>query len=476
VSVNVTHEAAGFDHHLTPVCAIGASAGGLKALKSLLGATDTDLGLAYVVIMHLAPDHPSHLAEILQGYTSMPIHEVTDTQELKPDCVYVIPPDRELVIDGNQIKARSFREARGLRAPIDMLFRSVAQARNDSYAIVLTGDGADGAVGVRKVAEAGGLVMVQDPREAEFAMMPLAAIATGVVNFIEPLAAIPARIAQTLKAKAALMETDKADANRTIGHILSFLRPRIGGGEVLPAEVEISGDEALGADEIESLRHKLHLAQKRLGCSRREHESAIHELRLANEELQSVNEEYRSAAEELETSNVEMQSITDDLRTVNSKLKAKLAGLASAHSDLQNLVNTADIGTLFLDPDLRIRMLTPAVKDLFSVTGPDIGRPISDFSHKLEYTAIEDDAATVLRNLVPFEKEVKTKTGRWLLMRLRPYRAVDGRIDGIVVSFIDITRRLSAQEDLRQSEERYRRMIERTAAVAQAQKPDKGRI
>lgn len=445
MSESETDEATGFDRRLTPVCAIGASAGGLNALKLLFGAIDTDLGLAYVVIVHLAPGHPSHLAEILQGYTSMPIHRVTDTQELKPNCVYVIPPDRELTIDGNQIKARGFTEPRGLYAPIDMLFRSVAQARSDSYAIVLTGAGADGAVGVRKVAEAGGLVLVQDPREAEFAMMPRSAIATGVVNFVVPLAAMPARIAQTLRAKAALTATDEADATRSIGHILSFVRPRIGGEQVLPADDEFSGKEALGTGEIQRLRYELHLAQERLSSSRREHESAIHELRFANEELQSVSEEYRSTAEDHETSKAELQSITEDLRTVNSKLKAKLAGLANTQSGLLNLVNTTEIGTLFLDLDLRIKMLTPAVEELFSVTDSDIGRPITDFNHKVEYTAIEDDAATVLRNLVPFEKEVKTRTGRWLLMRLRPYRTVDGRIEGIVVSFIDITRRLMAR-------------------------------
>lgn len=863
-------QAAGVEHSLTPVCAIGASAGGVNALQTLFGALQSDLGLAYVVIVHLAPDHPSHLAEILQNCTDMPILQVTDSPQLKPNHVYVIPPDRELVIEGNRIKAREFREPRGLRAPIDMFFRSVADARNDGYAVVLTGAGADGAVGVRKVAEAGGLVLVQDPRDAEFAMMPRSAIATGVANFIEPLSAIPERIAQTLKAKAVLANTDQADADRAIGRILSFLRARTGhdfasyktatvrrrigrrmqvtrqvslndyaeylranpeeakelfgdllisvtsffrdpaafealaqevipqvfdaqdsnapiriwtvgcatgeeayslaillleeaerrqlapnvqifasdldegalataregryprsieadvsedrlrrffveevahyrirkdvrdmvlfahhsamkdppfmrldlitcrnlmiylerelqaqllalfhyallpgrylflgsaetadskadlfapidrearlycakprtgrnlamlgelpvehrpnlpplrpnrprsepvpgalhlaalehagppsalidedlrvvhlsanagrfiappegplshelpdivraelrielrnavhsvmatgepcitlpisvtfdsarhrialyvgrtpaevhsaplmlvvfmdGGPIQPADEETGSHEPIGESEVQRLRHELRLAQERLSSSRREHESAIQELRIANEELQSVNEEYRSTAEELETSKEEMQSINEELRTVNSELKSKLAGLATAHSDLQNLINTTDIGTLFLDPELRIKMLTPAVEELFSVSESDIGRPITDFSHKLDYTSIDEDARAVLRDLVPFEKEVKTKTGRWLLMRLRPYRTVEDRIDGIVASFIDITQRLMVQEDLRQSEERYRKMVDAAAAQAEAIGNANGRL
>ena len=117
-----------------------------------------------------------------------------------------------------------------------------------------------------------------------------------------------------------------------------------------------------GAVEIRRLREELRTAQERLSASRREHESSIQDLRIANEELQSVNEEYRSTAEELETSKEELQSINEELQTVNSELKSKLDNVANAHSDLQNLINATEIGTLFLDAELRIKMLTPAVE------------------------------------------------------------------------------------------------------------------
>lgn len=850
---------------LTPVCAIGASAGGIRALQEFFGAIDENLGLAYVVIVHLAPDYPSQLAEILGISTSMSVNQVDNSPGLKPNCVYVIPPDRELVIEGNQIKARQFEEPRGRRAPIDMFFRSVAEARGDSFAVVLTGAGADGAVGVRKVKESGGIILVQDPLDAEFPMMPRSAIATGAADFVEPISQLVVRIAETVLGRRALAETENEDADGHVARIIAFLRVRTGhdfssyksatvrrridrriqvtrqsslaeyakymtrtseealqlfgdllisvtsffrdqaayehfaktvipaifdahgpgesirvwsvgcatgeepyslailmleeaerrdarphiqifasdldeaalamaregrypraieadmsedrlnrffvaevehyrirkevrdmvlfahhsalkdppfmrldlvmcrnlliylerdlqrqllalfhyallpGGNLflgsaetadvraelfatvnrefriysakpritnsielfsqlprdhgqapillrkpdnrrdrspgavhfgalekiappsvlvdeehriinlsqtagrfimppegplsnelpdivrpelradlrtalhrafsaneasvtLPLNVAFSGvfhrvamyvapsseekqsaamalvvfldagamevdagqddtiDEILGAQEFRRLREELRTAQERLSASRREHESSVQELRIANEELQSVNEEYRSTAEELETSKEELQSINEELQTVNSELRSKLDNIANAHSDLQNLINATEIGTLFLDSDLRIRMLTPAVEQLFNVTDSDVGRPITDFTHKLVYDGVEADARTVLRNLVSMEDEVQTRDGRWLMMRLRPYRTIEDRIEGIVLSFVDITHRRVAEDGLRDSEERYRSMFEMMQAQAKDDK------
>jgi len=847
---NASNEAAADVADLSPICAIGASAGGVGALQHFFRAIAPDLGLAYVVVVHLAPDFPSQLAEIIAGCTTMPVHQVSDTPELKPDCVYVIGPDRELVIEGNNIRSRPFHEPRGQRAPIDMFFRSVASARGDGYAVVLTGAGSDGAVGVRKIKESGGVIMVQDPAEAEFPMMPRSAIATGVADFIAPIAELTERIAETLQSKKALALTADEAADREIARILGFLRSRTGhdfasyksatvrrrigrrmqvtrqpsladysryltetpeeaqellgdllisvtsffrdpsafdvlaatvipalfdrgqedpirmwsvgcatgeeayslailvleeadkrgvapniqifasdldegalataregrypraieadvseerleryfvaeldhyrvrkevrnlvlfahhsgmkdppfmrmnliscrnlliylqrelqgqllalfhyalrpgcflflgsaesadvrpelyaahdrearlytakprstntmnflnqlprdhrvelppmpserirrdrspgkahiaaleklappsalvdeehrvinlsanagrfirppegpmsnelsdivrpelrselksalhrallGGETtvtLPVNVEFGTErrrilmfvapssegphtapQALvlfmdagavsedaepasgegGSAEMQLLRDELRASQERLGASRREHESSAQELRIANEELQSVNEEYRSTAEELETSKEELQSINEELQTVNSELKSKLDNIASAHSDLQNLINATEIGTLFLDGELRIKMLTPAVEQLFSVTDSDVGRPITDFTHRLVYDGVERDARKVLKDLSPFEDEVLTKDGRWLMMRLRPYRTMEDRIEGIVLSFVEITQRREAEERLRASEERYRHLL-----------------
>ena len=840
----------------TPICAIGASAGGVKALQSFFERVDPKLGLAYVVIVHLAPEHESQLSEILSNRTSMPVRQVEDSPRLEPDCVYVIAPDRELVIDGNSIHSRAFSEPRGKRAPIDMFFSSVAAARADGLCVVLTGAGSDGAVGVTKMKEAGGVVLVQDPTEAEYGAMPRSAIAAGAVDFVQPLDRLVETLGEIARRKDALRELHEDDAEHDVRRILAFLQARTGhdfssykratvmrrikrrmqvtrkdslpayadylrdnpeeaqelfgdllisvtaffrdpaayealveeavtpllrdagpdgqlrvwsvgcatgeeayslaiaileeaerqqvtphiqifasdlddgalataregrypkaivadvsderlrrffvdegthyrirkevrdlvlfahhsalkdppfmrldliscrnlliylerdlqrqllalfhyalrpGGMLflgsaesvdtrpdlfapcdrdarvfaarprssrdvelltqlprenrpvlpggipsrketpekappkihaaalealappsalvdeehrvlnlsknaglfirppegplnpelpslvhpelrselrralhraidakeptltLPATVAMDGthrrvvmhvlpvrddergprqalvlfldvgngsedeDEtptevAAGApDRVRQLEAELKATQDRLSASRREHEGAIQELRVANEELQSINEEYRSTAEELETSKEELQSINEELNTVNSELKGKLDAIASAHSDLQNLVNATEIGTLFLDGELRIKMLTPAVEQLFNVSDSDVGRPISDFTHKLVHDGVEREARKVLRDLAPIETEVATKDGSWLMMRLRPYRTVEDRIEGVVVSFVDITARRETEARLRESEAKYRRLFE----------------
>ena len=148
----------------TPICAIGASAGGVAALRNFFRHVDVDLGLAYVVIVHLSPDHPSSMGDIIAACTRMPVQQVDDSPSLEANKIYVIPPDRELIIEGNDLAARPFSEPRGRRAPIDILFRSIAAARGDGIAVILSGSGSDGSLGVKAVKEAGGVVFVQEPR------------------------------------------------------------------------------------------------------------------------------------------------------------------------------------------------------------------------------------------------------------------------------------------------------------------------
>jgi two-component system, chemotaxis family, CheB/CheR fusion protein len=840
---------------VTPVCAIGASAGGVAALQRFFEAIRDDLGLAYVVIMHLSPNHPSQLSEILRLRTRMPVEQVDTTARLRPDRVFVIPPDQELVIDGDEVTARPFSEPRGHRAPIDMFFRSVAAGRGDGLSVVLTGAGSDGAMGVRAAKEAGGVVFVQDPHDAEYPMMPRSAIATGVADFVAGIPEIAERIAEVMHSKAAVRNLTEEAASADLRRILGFLRARSGhdfadykratvmrrvlrrmqvtrretlaayadyladnpeeaqelfgdllisvtrffrdadafetlaraaigpileegeedrpvrvwvvgcatgeeaysvaillleaaqrlkthpppiqifasdldegalatgreglypraieadvseerlrrffvaegphyrirkevrdlvlfashsalkdppfirldlvtcrnlmiylerevqrqlcalfayglrpGGYLflgsaetvdtlpevfrpvdrearvyqvrpgaerpmlllphlppqhrppapprppnrapaertagashaaaleeaappsalvdararvlhlsptagrfllpsagpfspelpalvrpelrvdlqsgltrafdraeaslsLPVVVELDGaprrvllhvaplprDEhaparalvsfldtgpAEALDAVESsakgaradtarrLQEEVRIAQEGLGRARSDHEAAVQELRAANEELQSMNEEYRSTSEELETSKEELQSINEELRTVNAELKQKLDSISSAHSDLQNLIASTDVGTLFLDPELRIRMFTPTVAEIFNITEPDLGRRITHFTHHLVYDAIEPDAQRVLRTLEPLEREVAAREGRWLMVRMRPYRTIEDRIEGVVVSFVDVTPQRLAADRLQESEERYRTLFE----------------
>jgi two-component system, chemotaxis family, CheB/CheR fusion protein len=228
-------------------------------------------------------------------------------------------------------------------------------------------------------------------------------------------------------------------------------------GEASPTSTKI---EAQATDaQLQQLLQELQFSQSQLRASREEYEGANEELRAANEELQSVNEEYRSTAEELETSKEELQSINEELQTVNSELKAKLESVSRAHSDVQNLIAATDVGILFLDPQLRINRFTPRISELFNIVTGDEGRSITDFTHRLDYDDLAGDARKVLRDLTSTEREVHGKDGSWYLTRLKPYRTVEDKIDGVVVTFVDIGERRRAEDALRESESRMRMLV-----------------
>jgi len=229
-------------------------------------------------------------------------------------------------------------------------------------------------------------------------------------------------------------------------------------GEALDENL-VSVERQTSDETVRRLTQELELTQSRLRTVREESDAANEELRAANEELQSINEEYRSTSEELETSKEELQSINEELQTVNSELKLKLEAISRAHSDLQNLVAATDIGTLFLDTGLRIKRFTECVTDLFSVTQTDEGRPITDFAHQLEYEHLVKDARGVLAELTPVRREIRSRTGRWYEMRLRPYRTVDDKIDGVVITFVDISERHQVEHALREGEARQRLLL-----------------
>jgi two-component system CheB/CheR fusion protein len=207
-------------------------------------------------------------------------------------------------------------------------------------------------------------------------------------------------------------------------------------------------------EAVTQLRQELDTAQGQLKTMREESEAATEELRAANEELQSINEEYRSTAEELETSKEELQSINEELQTVNTELKLKLETVSRGNSDLQNLMAAMDFGTLFLDPALRIKRFTPRLADLFSIAPGDEGRPVTDFTHQLDYDGLVADARTVLADLAPVEREIRSHKDGWYLVRIRPYRTVDDKIDGVVATFVDISERRKMEGDLRTAHEK----------------------
>jgi transcriptional regulator with PAS, ATPase and Fis domain len=195
----------------------------------------------------------------------------------------------------------------------------------------------------------------------------------------------------------------------------------------------------------------LQRAREEVQASREEMQTSQEELKSMNEELQSTNEELQSTNEELMTSKEEMQSLNEELQTVNTELQAKLDELSGANNDMKNLLNSTDIATVFLDNDLCVRRFTLQAKTIIKFIQSDVGRPITDLASDLLYPGLVTDAHEVLRTLVFSEKSIATNDGRWFTVRVMPYRTMDDRIDGVVITFADITAAKKVEAELRTS-------------------------
>jgi two-component system CheB/CheR fusion protein len=181
-----------------------------------------------------------------------------------------------------------------------------------------------------------------------------------------------------------------------------------------------------------------------------EHATALEELRSSNEELQSVNEELQSTNEELETSREEIQSINEELNTVNAQLSAKVEQLDRSNSDLKNLFDSTKVATVFLDPFLIIRSFTPEIASIYNLIPSDIGRPLTDIVSRLDYTTLADDVHGVLQTLQPLEKRVERQDrSAHYLMCILPYRTPDSAIDGSLITFVDVTSIVRAEQHQR---------------------------
>ncbi len=171
------------------------------------------------------------------------------------------------------------------------------------------------------------------------------------------------------------------------------------------------------------------------------------ELKNSNEELMSMNEEFQSTNEELETSKEELQALNEELSTVNSELEAKVEALNQANNDINNLLNCSDIATLFLDRELRVKLYTPASTQLYNLIPADIGRPFAHLSGRISDQQLGADARKVLNTLQPVEREIVTKDHNHYLVRVLPYRTAADVIDGVVLTFTDITYRHNAERE-----------------------------
>lgn len=215
-----------------------------------------------------------------------------------------------------------------------------------------------------------------------------------------------------------------------------------------------------GEDPVaRQLDRELELLKAHLRDTVEQYEASTEELKASNEELQAMNEELRSATEELETSREELQSINEELTTVNAELKHKVDELGHANSDMHNLMDATAIATVFLDRELRITRYTPAAVTLFNLIPSDVGRPLADLRTRLAYEELGPDAQRVLDRLVPVEREIGEDGGRWFIARLLPYRTLDDRIAGLVLTFVDISERKQVQQALETSRNELREAL-----------------
>ena len=220
-----------------------------------------------------------------------------------------------------------------------------------------------------------------------------------------------------------------------------------------PAGVNARAKEKEIGAQVAALKEELREKGEYLQTTTEELETSNEELKSANEEMQSINEEMQSTNEEMETSKEELQSVNEELATVNAELQGKVAALSQANNDLNNLLASTGMGTIFVDHQLHIQRFTPDVTQVIDLIATDVGRPIGHIAPKLpHYNHLVEDVRQVLDTLVPNEIEVQSLLGKWFVLRIRPYRTLDNLIEGAVITFFDITEIHSARQALRESE------------------------
>ena len=218
------------------VVGIGTSAGGVSATKHFFENTSSESGMAYVVVLHLSEDYESHLAQILQTVTTMPVVQVNDVTTVEPNHVYVIPPAKHILLDDGQLRLIEPEHVRGRRVPIDLFFRSLAEAYGkNAVAVVLTGTGSDGTLGLERVKEMGGFTVVQDPDEAEYDGMPRSALSSGLIDFVLPISEIPDKLRRVINLVEPLevsaesgAHDDGGNGGGSLREVLSIVQIRTG--------------------------------------------------------------------------------------------------------------------------------------------------------------------------------------------------------------------------------------------------------
>jgi two-component system, chemotaxis family, CheB/CheR fusion protein len=222
---------------------------------------------------------------------------------------------------------------------------------------------------------------------------------------------------------------------------------------------------------ISGLDQEIRRLHEELHGSREEMQTSQEELKASFEELQSTNEELQSTNEELTTSKEEMQSLNEELQTVNAELQSKVDELSRSNNDMKNLLNSTDIATVFLDSELNVQRFTTQMSRIVKLKPRDVGRPMADIASDLKYADMFDDIREVLGTLAFKEKQISTQDGRWFLTRIMPYRTLEDKIDGVVITFMDITESKKLEMELRKARHEIEDIVaKRTRELEQVNK------
>ena len=248
--------------------------------------------------------------------------------------------------------------------------------------------------------------------------------------------------------------------------MVAFVERRTKPAEAVEQELEPGAAEQ---DDPSAAQQELLATKVQLQATVEDLETANEEMRSVSEEYQSVNEELQSTNEELETSKEEMQSVNEELQTINAEMFAKNEALTVLNSDFKNLLDSTQIATIFLDDEFCIKSFTPGMREIFRLRESDRGRPISDIAQLINYPDLHSDFTKVLRDLSTVEHEVQVKDSEaTFIMRIRPYRTVENVINGVVITFVDVSARKKIDLALQASEERFSAIVNQaTVGVAE---------
>lgn len=379
-------------HDGLPIIAIGASAGGLEACRVLLKEMPGAFPAAFILTVQPDPSHDSMMADLLAIHTQLKVVQAADRMTLEPGMVYVIPPGASLAVKQRVIHLSDPASGKDVRMPFDTLLRSLANEALPMACVVMSGTGTDGSLGLADFHAAGGLVVAQDPIEADCSGMPEAAIATGLVAQVLP-------------------------ASQMVVVLQEYVF-----GAVLPS-AELTGEPPL---------------------------PTVGDVQTTNPAIPryDVLPDGRAGDEELQASREELQRQNEALSALNSQLQETLEAHRAAANDLQMVLNSTDLATLFLDSDLNIRFFTPAARAIFRVIPTDVGRPLEDLAVVARDDGLTADARQVLKTAEPIDREFAGRDGEWFTRRVQPYRSEGSGIKGVVITYINISERKRAKAAL----------------------------